>query len=168
MKFCASNLLKLAVTLVMIAIGYSVTFGQANICPCYKPPGGEARCEKGQVAMCVVKNGEATAICQNPPANANMLEWALTVIFTPTVIRMADIEDNKTYQQILAAGGVRTADTIVTFHIPGVKNEFYDPDKEMRLKLKAIPEITDSELRANIDRLPSKLFSGFRGTTQAP
>lgn len=62
----------------------------SNTCNCPKPPGGQAVCEPSQLAICRVRDGEAQALCLNPPSAASLMmtmeaqlelaNWALSAI----------------------------------------------------------------------------------------
>lgn len=57
----------------------------SNTCNCPNPPGGIVRCETNQMALCIVKDGQAFYKCLNPPYNRyfrryeaeELVGWAL-------------------------------------------------------------------------------------------
>lgn len=56
----------------------------AHICDCPKPPGGQARCEPHQLAICRVSHGVARTRCVDPPQKSQskheLQNWALMEI----------------------------------------------------------------------------------------
>ena len=94
-----------------------------NICNCPHPPGGQATCPDGQLAICRVIGGIAYTECHEPPPgliflDTKMNNWALSVIMgTPRslgqVIGPAE-------WQILGLGSyvVPGTNDVVTFSLP--------------------------------------------------
>jgi hypothetical protein len=123
MKFRANEVSQLFVVAAIVITGFSLVVGQANVCNCPKPPGGEAHCEPNQVAFCSVRNGQSVARCITtsttmgknsfPQVRAETLSYLFDVKVEPS-----DVQLNLLYALIIKSQGFRTSDTVVTFSIP--------------------------------------------------
>lgn len=88
-----------------------------NTCDCPKPPGGRVVCEAHQLAVCRVKDGQATHHCvdqKNYRDSVSLLNWTYE-----------QITGNRGYNALstndlfmLASGEFSEGDTRVTFNLP--------------------------------------------------
>ena len=91
-----------------------------NTCDCPNPPGGRAVCEPTQIAMCIVKDGQARQECHTPPTSSNatvVVNWTLTTI--TGIHHTNDIQvDVSSLQMLLQGTYERSSGELVTFALP--------------------------------------------------
>ena len=94
-----------------------------NVAPCDDPPGGEMVCERGQLAICRVRNGKAVGSCSTP--SQSILEsgslafenWVLSVVTQTARHQSRRITRND--REILDSGSYLAHDgTTVRFRPP--------------------------------------------------
>lgn len=91
-----------------------------NVCDCDNPPGGQARCEPHQMAVCRAVAGQCLTECRDPPRNAisriEIEAWAYAVITGERVVSPLP----RAARAILARGRYVNPDTgeVVTFTLP--------------------------------------------------
>ena len=91
----------------------------SNICNCPDPPGGQVVCEKHQMAVCVIRNGQARQQCLDPISSSNPFElvnWALTEITGEN--RNSFTRVSRDDIKILLDGKYRISNSRTTFSLP--------------------------------------------------
>lgn len=90
-----------------------------NICNCPNPPGGQVVCEPHQMAVCIVRNGQARQQCLDPIRTrdaATLVNWAIEKI---TEIRRNPYSRIDRHElEILEDGFYSRYDSKVTFKLP--------------------------------------------------
>ena len=95
-----------------------------NRCNCPQPPGGIVICENNQMALCIIKDGEAIQRCINPPQNrynieytpVELINWALEIITDQPRLKAELVEPY--FVEILKSGRYQSNKNIVTFSLP--------------------------------------------------
>lgn len=171
MKLHVNNLFKLAVVPCLILISYSVVCAQARICPCPKPPGGFAVCDEKQTVFCKIKNGELTTVCitteSSSPAEARAN--ALSFILGKQVT-VEEINNDTELRSFVISGGLRTANTAITFSVPADAATPNAPGNE-KIKLKELPEVTNPVTIEKVERFSDpfpRILPGNRMTHSPP
>jgi tetratricopeptide (TPR) repeat protein len=118
MKYRVNHLLSTSMLLSLLLGVHVLTTGQSTQCECATPPGGSVTCEKGQVPICIVKDGKVKSICKSPPESrktvAQQNAWILSMILEKEVTE-EDLKRTPEYQGFLRQGRVITADANVGF-----------------------------------------------------
>lgn len=91
-----------------------------NTCECPNPPGGRAVCEPHQLAICIVKDGQARQECHNPPNTPDTRHIVNSVLTTVTGIHHANDAyiDASDSQMLLQGTYERETGELVTFALP--------------------------------------------------
>jgi tetratricopeptide (TPR) repeat protein len=127
MKYRVNHLHSTSILLTILLGVPVMTVGQSTQCECATPPGGSVTCEKGQVPICIVKNGKVTSICKSPPEDkktiAQQNAWVLSIILGKDVTE-DDLKLKPEYQSFLRHGSVITAEANITFQAINPPAEF--------------------------------------------
>jgi tetratricopeptide (TPR) repeat protein len=103
-------------TLFLASCGFGLA--QSSQCNCAEPPGGVVTCEKGQIPVCIVKDGKVKGLCKSPPPDdktvAGLNAWILTIILGKEVTVDA-LKSNPEYQKILFEARLQTTEAIISF-----------------------------------------------------
>ncbi|HVI43415.1 MAG TPA: hypothetical protein VM802_01030 [Chitinophaga sp.] len=89
-----------------------------NRCNCPLPPGGQVVCERNQMAICIVRNGQAIHQCLDPGSikgDAALLNWALAQITGRESLRTNSVHPPDL--QMLTKGTYRDGKTMVNFSL---------------------------------------------------
>jgi Tfp pilus assembly protein PilF len=104
-----------------------ITAGQTSSCECAAPPGGSVTCEKGQVPICIVKDGKVISICKSPPDSrktvAQLNAWVLSSILGKEVTE-EDLRLKPEYQGFLRQGRLKDGEASVVFQAFSPPSEF--------------------------------------------
>jgi Flp pilus assembly protein TadD len=118
MKYRVNHLLSTSILLTIFLGVPVITAGQSTQCDCATPPGGSVTCEKGQVPICIVKNGKVTSICKSPPEDkktiAQQNAWVLSIILGKEVTE-DDLKHRPEYQGFLRKGQLNMNDAQIMF-----------------------------------------------------
>lgn len=90
-----------------------------NICNCPNPPGGQVVCEPHQMAVCIVRNGQARQQCLDPIRtrdSATLVNWVLEEITENRRNPHSRIDRHEL--EILEDGFFNRYDSKVTFKLP--------------------------------------------------
>ena len=117
MRYRVNPLLSGSLLILLLGV-YAYAAAQSTQCDCATPPGGSVTCEKGQVPICIVKNGKVISICKSPPETrktvAQQNAWILSIILEKEVTE-EDLRLKPEYQGFLRKGQLNTNDMQVMF-----------------------------------------------------